>query len=137
MFRLPRAALLSLTLILVPSVAWPQMNFEGLDLGGKKKKKKPKNNNEESKPKEEEKEKTGGGSSEVKMRGPGMYSSYYPGMMPNQNIFPNDCEIELDERGNEIRDDALHGTWHRCRTPEALAAWTNKRPIPARFPRTR
>jgi len=38
------------------------------------------------------------------MRGPGMYSSYYPGMMPNQNIFPNDCEIELDERGNEIRD---------------------------------
>lgn len=38
-------------------------------------------------------------------RGPGMYYGGYPGgMMSGMNIFPNDCEIELDSRGNEIRD---------------------------------
>jgi hypothetical protein len=38
-------------------------------------------------------------------RGPGMFGGYYPGgMMQNQNIFPNDCEITLDFQGNEIRD---------------------------------
>ncbi|MEY4916706.1 MAG: hypothetical protein RL616_619 [Verrucomicrobiota bacterium] len=37
-------------------------------------------------------------------RGPGMgfYGGYYPGQ--NANVFPPDCEIELDERGNELRD---------------------------------
>jgi hypothetical protein len=38
-------------------------------------------------------------------RGPGMFGGYYPsGMMQNQNVFPNDCEITLDFQGNEIRD---------------------------------
>jgi hypothetical protein len=38
-------------------------------------------------------------------RGPGYYGGYYPGgMMQNMNIFPNDCEIELDMSGHEIRD---------------------------------
>jgi hypothetical protein len=40
-------------------------------------------------------------------RGPGMmYPGYYPGgRMQNLNAFPNDCEIDLDGRGYEIRDD--------------------------------
>jgi hypothetical protein len=46
--------------------------------------------------------------SEIKrtpQRGPGFYPGHYPGnMMQNMNVFPNDCEIELDERGNELRD---------------------------------
>ncbi len=46
--------------------------------------------------------------SEVKrtpQRGPGFYQNYYPGgMMPNANVFPNDCEIELNDRGLELRD---------------------------------
>ena len=38
-------------------------------------------------------------------RGPGLYGGYFPGMtMPNQNVFPNDCEIELNDRGVELRD---------------------------------
>ena len=38
-------------------------------------------------------------------RGPGMFGGFYPGgMMQNVNVFPNDCEIELDTRGNELRD---------------------------------
>src|SRR5438105_2899787 len=47
--------------LLVATPALAQMNFEGLDLGGKKKKKK------EEKKKEEKKEKEEGGSNEVKM----------------------------------------------------------------------
>lgn len=46
--------------------------------------------------------------SEVKrppQRGPGFYGGYYPGgMMQNMNVFPNDCEIELNDRGVELRD---------------------------------
>ena len=40
-------------------------------------------------------------------RGPQFFSGsgYYPGgMMPGGNIFPNDCEIELNDRGIELRD---------------------------------
>ena len=40
-------------------------------------------------------------------RGPQFFSGngYYPGgMMPGGNIFPNDCEIELNGRGIELRD---------------------------------
>ena len=40
-------------------------------------------------------------------RGPGFYPGYgfYPGgMMQNANPFPNDCEIELNDRGIELRD---------------------------------
>jgi hypothetical protein len=38
-------------------------------------------------------------------RGSGFYPGYYPGgMMQNVNVFPNDCEIELDLQGHEIRD---------------------------------
>ena len=39
-------------------------------------------------------------------RGPGFYPGFYPGgmMQQNVNVFPNDCEIELDEHGNELRD---------------------------------
>ncbi|MDR3460580.1 MAG: HEAT repeat domain-containing protein [Verrucomicrobiae bacterium] len=39
-------------------------------------------------------------------RGPGFfpgYGGYYPGGMM-QNVFPNDCEIELNDRGVELRD---------------------------------
>ncbi len=52
--------------------------------------------------------------SEIKrtpQRGPGVFPGYghYPGrMMPNENIFPNDCEIELTERGMEFRDGGDH-----------------------------
>ena len=46
--------------------------------------------------------------SEVKrtpQRGPGFYPGSYPGgMMQNANVFPNDCEIELNDRGVELRD---------------------------------
>jgi hypothetical protein len=38
-------------------------------------------------------------------RGPGFYPGFYPGgMMQNVNVFPNDCEIELNDRGVELRD---------------------------------
>ena len=38
-------------------------------------------------------------------RGPGFYPGYYPGgMMQNANVFPNNCEIEIDWQGHEIRD---------------------------------
>ncbi len=39
-------------------------------------------------------------------RGPGMmFGGFFPGgMMQNVNVFPNECEIELDARGNELRD---------------------------------
>ena len=38
-------------------------------------------------------------------RGPGYFPGYYPGgMMPNVNVFPNDCEIELNDQGLELRD---------------------------------
>ena len=48
--------------------------------------------------------------SEIKrtpQRGPGMFPNYgyYPGgLMQNGNLFPNDCEIELNDRGIEFRD---------------------------------
>ena len=46
--------------------------------------------------------------SEVKRtppRGPGYYGGYYPGnTMMNQNVFPQDCEITLDEQGITVRD---------------------------------
>src|ERR1043165_8212451 len=63
-----RALCLSLMLLLVPDLAAAQMNFEGLDLGGKKKKKK--DDKKDDKKKEDEKKKdegSSGSSSEVKM----------------------------------------------------------------------
>jgi HEAT repeats len=45
--------------------------------------------------------------SEVKRtppRGPGYFGGFFPGMTQNMNVFPNDCEIELDAQGREIRD---------------------------------
>ncbi len=60
MFKLPRAVLLGLVVVLTPAIAWPQMNFEGLDLGNKKKKKKKATTDDTG-------TKTDGSSSEVKI----------------------------------------------------------------------
>jgi hypothetical protein len=38
-------------------------------------------------------------------RSPSFFNGYYPGSMgQNQNVFPNDCEIDLDTQGVELRD---------------------------------
>ena len=38
-------------------------------------------------------------------RMPGFYGGIYSGgLVPNGNVFPPDCKIELDERGHELRD---------------------------------